>query len=71
MCKNTRWEDYTSSQGHKITFPIATIKGANPGTRLLITSGLQGCDYSGIAAAIELFNLLASSAVRGTVDIIT
>lgn len=71
MGKNTRWEDYTSSQGHKITFPIATIKGANPGTRLLITAGLHGCEYSGIAAAIELFNLLDSAAVRGTVDIIT
>ncbi|HHU07481.1 MAG TPA: hypothetical protein GXZ59_03960 [Clostridiaceae bacterium] len=71
MGKNAGWSEYTSSRGHKITFPLATIQGANPGSRLTVTAGLHGCEYSGIAAAIELFNYLDPATVKGKIDIVT
>jgi predicted deacylase len=71
MGKNTRWASFTSSQGFEIQFPVSTVEGDNSGPHLVITAGLHGCEYSGIAAAIELYKYLNPAKLKGKIDIVT
>ena len=39
---------------HKIRIPVAHIEGQAPGPKMVITGGMDGDEYAGIAAAYEL-----------------
>lgn len=71
MSKTTEWKRYTASDGHEIAFPVATIKGDAPGPHFVITAGLHGCEYPGIAAAIAVSKYLVPEKLHGKVTIVT
>lgn len=54
------------------TRPVAVIRGADKGPRVLVTAGIHGCEFVGIETARRLAIELAgrSGAVRGTVTIV-
>lgn len=54
------------------TLPVAVIRGADKGPRVLVTAGIHGCEFVGIETARRLAIELAgrSGAVRGTVTIV-
>jgi predicted deacylase len=54
-----------------ISIPLATITGEKPGPTAVITAGVHGCEYPGIAAAIRLYKTLEPRDVSGTIKIVT
>lgn len=62
---------YTTQAGEPIEIPVATVEGDRPGPVAVITAGIHGCEYPGIAGAIRLFKELDPTLVRGTVKIVT
>ena len=71
MCKSTEIITYKTPDNQTIQFPVAKIKGRNPGPKILIAAGLHGCEYPGIVAAIRLFKSLEPSDVCGEITIVT
>ena len=69
--KRTETLEFTTERGELIEIPLATIEGAQPGPTAVITAGIHGCEYPGIAAAIRLFKELDPSELMGTVKIVT
>lgn len=53
--------------GHSVEVPLFLIHGAKPGPTLVITAGVHGAEYASIAAALEIGQTLAPSALRGSV----
>ena len=71
MEKKTEFLMFETTDGAEVIFPLATIVGARPGPVTVVTAGIHGCEYPGIAAAIRLFKALDPAALCGTVKIIT
>lgn len=69
--KTTETLEFTAPGGEKIIIPVASVHGSEPGPTAVITAGVHGCEYPGIAAAIRLFKELDPELVRGTVKIVT
>lgn len=71
MEKKKEMLEYMTPDGKKILFPVATIKGVYPGPEFVITAGIHGAEYPGIAAAIRIFRELEPEQVHGTLTIVT
>ena len=69
--KKTEWLKFQTEKGEEITFPLATVKGVKDGPTLIITAGIHGAEYAGIAAAIRFFKELNPEKLTGTVKIVT
>lgn len=69
--KKTEWLKFQTEKGEEITFPLATVKGVKDGPTLIITAGIHGAEYPGIAAAIRFFKELNPEKLTGTVKIVT
>jgi predicted deacylase len=63
--------NFKSLEGPEILIPLATVIGDAPGPTAIVTAGIHGCEYPGIAAAIRLFKTLRPDELRGTVKIVT
>ncbi len=70
MPKTTEVLTFLSPEGEEIRFPLATVTGEKPGPLFVITAGIHGCEYPGIAASIRLFKELDPAEVHGTVKIV-
>ena len=57
--------------GEEILFPVVTIEGNRPGPHVVITGGLHGCEYPGIAAAVAISKELTPESVCGKVTVVT
>ena len=51
--------------GFPIRIPVSVINGNQKGPTLCITSGLHGCEYDSIEAAIRISNAFKSSQIAG------
>lgn len=71
MGKTTEYLRFSAPGGEKICFPAATVTGDSPGPKVVITAGIHGCEYPGIAAAIALFKNLDEKKVHGCITIVT
>lgn len=71
MPKTTQFLRFPSPDGKEICFPVATVIGEKKGPRFVVTAGIHGCEYPGIAAAIALYNQLDPEKLRGVVSIVT
>ena len=59
-----------SSVGQGWYVPVVVVKGAQPGPKLLVTAGVHGDEYNGIAVAHRLGNEVDPATLRGTVTLI-
>lgn len=57
-------------EGTDLWFPLAIVRGAQPGPTVVITAGIHAAEYPGIKAALELSYDLDFSAITGTVIIV-
>lgn len=71
MRKDTELKVFYTTTGEEIVLPTAVIEGTKPGPNVLITAGIHGCEYPGIAAAMTMFQTLKPEEVSGTITIIT
>ena len=69
--KKTEILRFETPCGKELFFPVATVTGDAPGPSAVITAGIHGCEYPGIAAAIRFFKELSPKDVKGSVKIIT
>jgi predicted deacylase len=69
--KNSEMLKFGTKKGEEILIPLCTITGGKPGPTAVVTAGIHGCEYPGIAAAIRLFKMLRPEDVYGTVKIVT
>ena len=69
--KKTEWLQFQTEKGDEVIFPLATIKGAKGGVTIIITAGIHGAEYPGIAAAIRFFKELNPEKLTGTIKIVT
>ena len=69
--KKTEWLKFQTEKGEEIIFPLATVKGVKDGLTIIITAGIHGTEYPGIAAAIRFFKELNPEKLTGTVKIVT
>lgn len=53
--------------GNKTLLPYYIIKGSKEGKTILVTSGVHGTEYPGIAANIKLYNEINPEDVTGTI----
>lgn len=51
------------------SIPINIIHGSKPGPKILITAGIHGSEYPGIAATIQLANEIKAEEISGTLII--
>jgi predicted deacylase len=51
--------------GIPLRIPISVINGARGGPTLCVTSGLHGCEYDSIEAAVRLSNTFLPSEIAG------
>lgn len=64
-------KQYTVKAPHSpAILPVTEIAGAAPGSAFLITAGIHGGEYPGIAASLELAALLRPEDITGKVTII-
>lgn len=56
-------------EGTDLWFPLAIIRGSQPGPTIVITAGIHAAEYPGIKAALELSYDLDFSTITGTVII--
>ncbi len=52
-----------------IRFPVGTIHGASDGPTLVVLGGMHGSEFAGVQAAIQLFNEVDPSRLRGTLRV--
>lgn len=57
-------------EGTDLWFPLAIIRGSQPGPTVVITAGVHAAEYPGIKAALELSYDLDFSTITGTVIIV-
>lgn len=57
-------------EGTDLWFPLAIIRGSQPGPTIVITAGIHAAEYPGIKAALELSYDLDFSTITGTVIIV-
>lgn len=57
-------------EGTDLWFPLAIIRGSQPGPTVVITAGIHAAEYPGIKAALELSYDLDFSTITGTVIIV-
>lgn len=57
-------------KGTDLWFPLAIIRGSQPGPTIVITAGIHAAEYPGIKAALELSYDLDFSTITGTVIIV-
>lgn len=57
-------------EGTDLWFPLAIIRGSQPGSTVVITAGIHAAEYPGIKAALELSYDLDFSTITGTVIIV-
>lgn len=57
-------------EGTDLWFPLAIIRGSQPGPTIVITAGIHAAEYPGIKAALELSYNLDFSTITGTVIIV-
>ena len=62
---------HKTPEGEEILFPVVRIEGSEPGPHVVITGGLHGCEYPGIAAAIAISKELTPETVHGKVTVVT
>lgn len=58
---------FASVPGYGIKIPLVLVNGGRPGPSLLLTAGIHGAEYPGIAALSELGRELDASATAGAV----
>lgn len=56
--------------GDDAKIPVTIINGSKKGSNVLITSGIHGCEYVGVKAAIDLANEIDASMVSGNIIIV-
>ena len=71
MQKTQQFLDFKAPCGELIRFPVGRIVGDAPGPHFVITAGVHGAEYPGIAAAMTLFQMLEPEMVKGQVTIVT
>ncbi len=59
-----------TSLGQGWYVPVIVVRGAQDGPRLLLTAGIHGDEYNGIAVAHRIANELDPARLRGTVTIL-
>lgn len=69
--KTTKVLRYSDKSGEEIHFPVAEIKGRADGPHFVITAGVHGCEYPGIASAVKLFKEIDPADLRGRITIVT
>ena len=64
--------DYQAAEisGFPLKIPLSVINGAKTGPTLCVTSGLHGCEYDSIEAAIRLSNAFSPGELRGRLVIL-
>lgn len=60
-----KYQGYYERTEYGVRFPVTIIHGCKPGKRVLITSGIHGCEYPGIQTAIELAAELTPDEISG------
>ena len=71
MPKYEEYLRYQSIEETEIIVPVVTFKGERDGPHAVITAGIHGAEYSPIAAATRLCNIINEEDVTGTVTIVT
>ncbi len=61
---------YLEVPGTEVEIPYTDVRGAADGPTLLLTGGVHGGEYPGIAAAIEVASRLAPDELRGRVIVL-
>jgi len=64
--KEKNWLEFKyRATGEPIRFPVGTISGVEDGPTLVVLGGMHGSEFSGIEAAIRLFNEVEPTALKG------
>ena len=56
----------TRADGSTVSFPVLVARGAKPGKTLLVTAGVHGDEYEGMAALHDVFDALDPPQLAGT-----
>jgi predicted deacylase len=56
--------------GEEVAIPVGTLVGSAPGPTVAITAGMHAGEYTGVLAAIRLFQQLDPAELRGTLIIV-
>jgi predicted deacylase len=65
--KERNWLEFKyRATGEPIRFPVGTINGVEDGPTLVVLGGMHGSEFSGIEAAIRLFNEVKPTELKGT-----
>lgn len=68
--RGQKLQTYLPVLGTNTKIPITIINGQNDGPTLLITAGIHGGEYPGIAAAIEISKAIEAEILSGCLIII-
>lgn len=66
ICRGSKLRTMLSVPGTEIEIPLTIINGAFDGPTLLVTAGIHGGEYPGIAAAMELGRSLDPQEIHGS-----
>ena len=66
ICRGSKLRTMLPVPGTEIEIPLTIINGAFDGPTLLVTAGIHGCEYPGIAAAMELGRSLDPQEIHGS-----
>jgi hypothetical protein len=65
--KEKGWLEFKyRATGEPIRFPVGTVHGTEDGPTLVVLGGMHGSEFSGIEAAIRLFNEVDPARLKGT-----
>ena len=66
ICRGSKLRTMLPVPGTEIEIPLTIINGAFDGPTLLVTAGIHGGEYPGIAAAMELGHSLDPQEIHGS-----
>lgn len=66
ICRGSKLRTMLPVPGTEIEIPLTIINGAFDGPTLLVTAGIHGGEYPGIAAAMELGRSLDPQEIHGS-----
>lgn len=66
ICRGSKLRTMLPVPGTEIEIPLTIINGASDGPTLLVTAGIHGGEYPGIAAAMELGRSLDPQEIHGS-----
>lgn len=68
--KNGKKKYMAAVPGGHAVLPVTVIEGAADGPRVLITAGIHGGEYPGIAASMEIAAMLSPADIAGTLTLV-